>query len=88
MPVPTTEDEQGDDRHFVEVALDEPGALGSEFFRFELAVAIAGHVLEIDPFDEPNVAESKANTEERARRAPAAVASGLGARGPHGPHRR
>jgi glucose-6-phosphate isomerase/transaldolase/glucose-6-phosphate isomerase len=27
-------------------------------------VAIAGHALEIDPFDEPDVAESKANTAE------------------------
>ena len=39
-----------------------PAELGAEFFRFELAIAIAGHVLEVDPFDEPNVAESKANT--------------------------
>ena len=62
VPVPTTEDERGDDRHVIGVELDGPGALGAEFFRFELAVAIAGHVLEVDPFDEPNVAESKANT--------------------------
>src|SRR5205823_1091034 len=32
-------------------------------FRWELATAIAGHVLGIDPFDEPNVAESKQNTQ-------------------------
>jgi len=36
--------------------------LAEEFYRFELAIPIAGHVLDIDPFDEPNVAESKANT--------------------------
>ena len=36
--------------------------LAEQFYRFELAVPIAGHVLSIDPFDEPNVAESKANT--------------------------
>jgi len=64
VPVPTADDERGDDRHFVGVKLEEPGALGAEFFRFELAVAIAGHALEIDPFDEPDVAESKANTAE------------------------
>ena len=62
VPVPTTEEEGGDDRHVLRVAIDEPGGLGAEFFRFELAVAIAGHTLGIDPFDEPNVAESKANT--------------------------
>jgi hypothetical protein len=62
VPVPTTEEEGGDDRHVLGVAIDGPGGLGAEFFRFELAVAIAGHALGIDPFDEPNVAESKANT--------------------------
>ena len=62
VPVPTTEDERGEDRYVIDVALDGPGALGEEFFRFELAVAIAGHALEVDPFDEPNVAESKENT--------------------------
>ena len=62
VPVPTTDPEHGDDRHVIDVTITEPGALGAEFFRFELAVAIAGHALAIDPFDEPNVAESKANT--------------------------
>ncbi|MBI5285172.1 MAG: glucose-6-phosphate isomerase [Chloroflexi bacterium] len=36
--------------------------LGREFFRWEFAVAVAGQVLEINPFDEPNVKESKDNT--------------------------
>ncbi len=62
VPVPTTEHEHGDDRHVIGVSLDSPGALGKEFLRFELAVAIAGHAIKVDPFDEPNVAESKANT--------------------------
>jgi hypothetical protein len=62
VPVPTTEPETGEDRHLVPVTLGSAGELGSAFFRFELAVATCGHVLEIDPFDEPNVAESKANT--------------------------
>jgi transaldolase/glucose-6-phosphate isomerase len=39
-----------------------PGALGAEFFRWEFATAIAGAVLGINPFDEPNVTESKENT--------------------------
>jgi len=36
--------------------------LGAEFFRWELATAIAGHILGIHPFDQPNVQESKDNT--------------------------
>jgi len=40
---------------------DEYG-LGGEFLRWEIAVATAGRVLGIDPFDQPNVQESKDNT--------------------------
>jgi glucose-6-phosphate isomerase/transaldolase/glucose-6-phosphate isomerase len=36
--------------------------VGSEFFRWEFATAIAGHLLGIHPFDQPNVQESKDNT--------------------------
>lgn len=36
--------------------------LGGEFFRWEYATAVAGHVLGIQPFDQPNVQESKDNT--------------------------
>jgi len=38
--------------------------LGSEFFRWEVATAIAGAVLGIDAFDQPNVQESKDNTKK------------------------
>jgi glucose-6-phosphate isomerase len=36
--------------------------LGAAFLIFEYAVAIAGRLLGINPFDQPNVAESKENT--------------------------
>src|SRR4029079_15494101 len=36
--------------------------LGAEFFRWEFATAVAGAVLGINPFDEPNVAEAKDKT--------------------------
>ncbi len=36
--------------------------LGAEFIRWEIATAAAGWVLGIDPFDQPNVQESKDNT--------------------------
>jgi glucose-6-phosphate isomerase len=38
------------------------GPLGAQFLAWEYAVAIAGRVLGVDPFDEPDVAESKDNT--------------------------
>jgi glucose-6-phosphate isomerase/transaldolase/glucose-6-phosphate isomerase len=36
--------------------------LATEFFRWEVATAVAGHLLGIHPFDQPNVQESKDNT--------------------------
>jgi glucose-6-phosphate isomerase/transaldolase/glucose-6-phosphate isomerase len=36
--------------------------LGAEFFRWEFATALAGYLLHIHPFDQPNVQESKDNT--------------------------
>jgi glucose-6-phosphate isomerase len=40
------------------------GGLGAEFFRWEFATAIAGAVLGIQPFDQPNVEEAKRATKE------------------------
>ncbi len=36
--------------------------LAQEFFRWEVATAVAGNLLCVNPFDEPNVQESKDNT--------------------------
>ncbi|MEO8288584.1 MAG: bifunctional transaldolase/phosoglucose isomerase [Chloroflexota bacterium] len=36
--------------------------LGAEFFRWEMAVATAGHFIGVNVFDQPNVQESKDNT--------------------------
>lgn len=47
---------------FVEIRLNAPAQLGAEFFKWETATALAGASLSIDPFDEPNVQESKDNT--------------------------
>ena len=42
-------------------AIDVPGveALGAEFLRWEIATAAAGWLLDINPFDEPNVQQAK-----------------------------
>jgi glucose-6-phosphate isomerase len=47
---------------FVEVELNDTHELGGEFFRWEFATAVAAVVMQINPFDEPNVKESKDNT--------------------------
>ncbi len=46
----------------IDIALTDGSWAGAEFVRWEVATAIAGAVLGVDPFDEPNVTESKQNT--------------------------
>jgi glucose-6-phosphate isomerase len=62
-------------------------ALGAEFLRWEIATATAGAVLNVDPFDEPNVTEAKnatgavlASYLERGEFAPPNPAASQGAR--------
>jgi glucose-6-phosphate isomerase len=43
----------------VALPLDDPYDLGGEFFRWEFATAIAGYLLSINPFDQPNVDAAK-----------------------------
>jgi transaldolase/glucose-6-phosphate isomerase len=63
----------------VRLELGDALDLGSEFVRWEVATALAGSWMDINPFDQPNVAESKANTDRVLRQlvageAPAAPA--------------
>ena len=46
----------------IRLTMDDVHDLGAEFLRWELATAVAGWVFGINPFDQPNVEESKANT--------------------------
>ncbi len=48
------------------LALAMPGreALGAEMYRWEFATAIAGHLLDIHPFDQPDVQSAKSRTKE------------------------
>jgi transaldolase / glucose-6-phosphate isomerase len=55
---------EGDDRQGHEVRLPDPYELGQEIFRWEFATAVAGHVLGINPFDQPNVQAAKDRTSE------------------------
>ncbi len=46
----------------IEIRLDDAYDLGAEFMRWEIATAAAGWAMDINPFDQPNVQESKDNT--------------------------
>ena len=50
----------------VRISLAAPELLGQEFFRFEIATAVAGAVIGIDPFDQPDVEASKVAARELA----------------------
>ncbi|MEV7970991.1 glucose-6-phosphate isomerase [Sphaerisporangium sp. NPDC088356] len=52
-----------------EAAIQVDGPLGAQFLVWEYATAIAGRLLGINPFDQPNVAESKENTARILREA-------------------
>jgi len=63
VPAPG-EPPEGADRQRGELLLDDPYDLGSEFFRWEFATAVAGHMLGINPFDQPDVQAAKDGTNE------------------------
>jgi transaldolase/glucose-6-phosphate isomerase len=46
----------------VRIRLADVNAIGEEFFRWEMAIAVAGAVLGINPFDQPDVEASKVAT--------------------------
>jgi hypothetical protein len=48
----------------VRIAVTDRYHLGQEFFRWEIATAVAGSILGINPFDQPDVEASKQKTRE------------------------
>lgn len=48
----------------IRVIIEEPYDLGSHCFFWELAIAIAGHGLGINPFDQPDVEQTKVQTQK------------------------
>ena len=63
VPAPG-ESPEGSDRQGAEVQLGDSYEIGAEFFRWEFAVAVAGAILEINPFDQPDVQAAKDKTKE------------------------
>ncbi len=55
---------EGPDRQAAEVHVADPYALAGEFFRWEFAVAVAGSIIGINPFDQPDVQAAKDKTKE------------------------
>jgi len=48
----------------VRIDLSDPHEIGGEFFRWEFATAVAGALIGIDPFDQPDVEEAKVKARE------------------------
>jgi transaldolase/glucose-6-phosphate isomerase len=48
----------------VRIKIEDNIALGGEYYRWEIATSIAGMIMDINPFDQPNVEESKKNTNQ------------------------
>jgi len=79
----------------VRMALDDPHDLAGHFFLWEFATAVAGRILAIDPFDQPDVESTKKKTREilaaagerggRAGEAPPSFRDGLRLTGPDRP---
>ncbi len=49
----------------VEFAISDPYDAGAEFFRWEIAVSIACHILGVNAFDQPDVQDSKDRTKAK-----------------------
>jgi transaldolase/glucose-6-phosphate isomerase len=80
----------------VTIRMEDPLDLGQEFFRWEIATATAGAILGVNPFDQPDVQESKDATNRLLERLqeeghlpeeePAVVQGHLQIYGPRGTH--
>ena len=62
VPAPGEDPAAGPDRQHGRVRLDDPYDLGAEFFRWEFATAVAGSILGINPFIQPDVQAAKDRT--------------------------
>ena len=63
VPAPG-ESTDGADRQRGEVEISDSYDVAGEFYRWEFATAVAGHVLGINPFDQPDVQAAKDKTSE------------------------
>ena len=59
----------------------DPYEVGQEFFRWEFATAVAGAIMRINPFDQPNVQEAKDRTKALLERGEEIALEPVGSRG-------
>jgi transaldolase / glucose-6-phosphate isomerase len=64
VPAPGEPAEGGPDRQPADVHVPDPVTIGGEFFRWEFAVAVAGTILGVNVFDQPDVQAAKDKTNE------------------------
>ena len=62
VPVPTTDVETGADREIIAVHVGDPYDLPEQFHLWEVATAIAGSLIGVDAFDQPDVESAKIAT--------------------------
>ena len=62
VPAPGEDPAAGPDRQHGRVRLDDPYDVGAEFFRWEFATAVAGSILGINAFSQPDVQAAKDRT--------------------------
>ena len=62
VPVPVDQPADAPDRQSEEARVTDPHELGQELYRWEFATAVAGSIIGINPFDQPNVQEAKDRT--------------------------
>jgi glucose-6-phosphate isomerase len=79
----------GDDAPPGEPSIAVAGPLGAQFLAWEYATAVAGRILGVNPFDQPDVTESKDNTtrvlaEDLSDERPAATIGAIEVRGSGG----
>jgi glucose-6-phosphate isomerase len=48
----------------IQITIKDPYDLSGEFFRWEMATAVSGHVLGLNPFDQPDVESAKVRAKE------------------------
>jgi transaldolase/glucose-6-phosphate isomerase len=53
---------EADGHPVIQIEIDSLDALGAEFYRWEIATAVAGSVLGLNPFDQPDVEAAKVAT--------------------------
>ena len=61
VPAPG-ESPDGPDRQAASIRLNDPYDIGAEFFRWEFATAVAGSIIGINPFNQPDVQAAKDRT--------------------------